>query len=59
MVTLNIDKADCKNLAELLELYIPQALHDYYESGELDNIEYIRSLLNSYDALKEAGEEKR
>lgn len=55
MVTLNIDKADCKNLAELLELYIPQALHDYYEAGELDNIEYLRSLLNSYDALKEAG----
>ena len=55
MVTLNLDAADCQNAAEFIELYLPLALKDFYEAGDLDNIEYIRSMINIYDELKRAG----
>lgn len=57
MVTLNLDADDCKNAAELIEIYLPMALKDFYEAGELDNIEYIRSMLCVYDELKNAATE--
>ncbi len=57
MVTLNLDKADCKNAAEMIEIYLPLAFKDFYEAGEFDNIEYVRSMLRIYDELKNAAEE--
>lgn len=54
MVTLNIDKDDCKNVAELIELYLPQFLHDAVETGDFDNIDYLRSMVRAYDAITEA-----
>lgn len=57
MVTLNLDKADCKNAAEMIEIYLPMAFKDFYEAGEFDNIEYVRSMLRVYDELKNAAEE--
>lgn len=57
MVTLNLDKADCKNAAELIDIYLPMAVKDFYEAGEFDNIEYVRSMLRVYDELKKAAEE--
>lgn len=51
MVTLNIDKDDCKNAAELIDIYLPLALKDFYEAGEFDNIEYVRSMLRVFDEL--------
>lgn len=54
MVMLNIDKKDCKNIAEFLELYFFQNIRD---DDEMDNIEYIRSLLNSIDELKRVANE--
>ena len=57
MVTLNLDKADCKNAAEMIEIYLPMAFKDFYEAGEFDNIEYVRSMLRVYDELKKAAEE--
>ena len=56
MVTLNLDKADCKNAAEMIEIYLPMAFKDFYEAGEFDNIEYVRSMLRVYDELKKAAE---
>lgn len=54
MITLNMSKADCKNVADFLELYFFQNLHD---DPDIDNIEYIRSLLNSMDELNKAAKE--
>ena len=57
MVTLNLDKEDCRNAAELIDIYLPLAFKDFYEAGEFDNIEYVRSMLRVYDELKKAAEE--
>lgn len=57
MVTLNLDKEDCKNAAEMIDIYLPMAIKDFYEAGEFDNIEYVRSMLHVYDELKKAAEE--
>lgn len=57
MITLNIDRADAKNVAELIELYLPQACKDFYDAGEFDNIDWLRSLIHSMDELKRAAKE--
>ena len=57
MVTLNLDAADCRNAAELVELYLPMAFKDFYEAGEFDNLEYVRSMLKVYDELSRAAKE--
>lgn len=59
MVTLNLTPDDCKNAAELIDIYLPRALKDFYDAGEFDNLEYIRSMLRVYDELNRAanGEE--
>lgn len=49
MVTLNIDKGTCKNIAEFLEIYF---FLNIRESEDMDNIEYVRSLINAIDELK-------
>ena len=54
MVTLNLGVEDCQNAAEFIDLYLPLALKEFYEAGELDNIEYLRSMLAVYDELKRA-----
>ena len=54
MITLDIDKSDCRNAAELFELYLPLAFKDFYDSGEFDNLEYVRSMMKVYDELKKA-----
>lgn len=58
MVTLNIDPEDCKNAAELIDIYLPLALKDFYEAGEFDNIEYVRSMLRVYDELNRAADKE-
>jgi len=57
MIELNLDKADCKNVAELIELYLPQACKDFYEAGEFDNIDYLRSMIHAFDEMKKAAHE--
>lgn len=57
MVKLDLDAADCKNAAELIDIYLPLALKDFYEAGEFDNLEYVRSMLRVYDELKKAAGE--
>lgn len=54
MITLNIDRADAKNVAELIELYLPQACKDFYDAGEFDNIDWLRSMIHAMDELKRA-----
>ena len=57
MITLDIDKEDCGNIAEFLEIYLPQGFRDFYDSGEFDNLEYVRSMMKAYDELKRAANE--
>lgn len=49
MVKLNIEKEDAKNLAEFIEIYFFQNIRD---NEDMDNIEYIRSLLKCLDELE-------
>lgn len=57
MITLDIDRADARNVAELIELYLPQARKDFYDAGEFDNIDWLRSLIAAMDELKRAAKE--
>ena len=49
MVTLNIDKCTCRNIADFLEIYFFRNIRD---DECMDNIEYVRSLINAIDELK-------
>ena len=49
MVTLNIDKETCGNIADFLELYFFKNIRD---DTDMDNIEYVRSLINAIDELR-------
>lgn len=55
MVTLNIDEATCRNIAQFLELYFFQNIRD---DEDMDNLEYIRSLLFAIDELNRVGGSK-
>ena len=59
MVTLNIDAADCRNVAELIEIYLPQACKDFYDAGEFDNIDWLRSMIHAMDELKRIAKEAK
>ena len=49
MVNLNLTADDCKNIADFLEIYFFQNIRD---DEDMDNIEYVRSLINAIDELK-------
>lgn len=49
MITLDITPADCRNAAELIELYFFQNIRD---DTDIDEIDYIRSLIKVLDELK-------
>ena len=48
MVNLNIDKDDCKVAADFIEMYFFKNIRD---DPDIDNIEYVRSLLRTFDEL--------
>lgn len=49
MVTLNIEKTTCRNIADFLEIYFFQNIRD---DEDMDNIECVRDLINAIDELK-------
>lgn len=49
MVELNLNKGDCRNLADILEAYFFQNLRD---DESIDNIDYVRSVIKGIDELK-------
>ena len=53
MVSLNITEFDCANIADFLELYFFQNIRD---DDNIDNLGYVRSLLNSIDELRRVSE---
>lgn len=52
MITINLTKDDCRNLADMIENYFFQNIRD---DMYMDNIEYVRSILNGLDELRAAG----
>ena len=50
-MNLNINKSDCENAADLIECYFFQNIRD---DEDIDNIEYVRSLLKCLDELRAA-----
>lgn len=49
MVTLNIDKQTCENIADFLEIYFFKNIRD---DADMDNIEYVHSLIHAIEELK-------
>lgn len=56
MVKLNLDVADCANAAVLIEQYFFQNIRD---DPEIDNLNYVRSLLAAHDELTAAAAGER
>lgn len=54
---LNLDVGDIKNTLEIIEIYLPKALHDFYEADAFDNIDYLRSMIHVIDELRRVAEE--
>lgn len=50
--TNNLDIGDLKNLKTIFDLFWPEMIKDYVNDGELDNIEYLRSLIRINDWLE-------
>lgn len=51
MITLNLEREDCRNAAELMETYFFDMIRD---AEDLDNIDYVRSLIKCIDELNNA-----
>ena len=51
MIELNLDKGDAENAADFIECYF---FHNIREDEDIDNIEYVRSLLKCLDELRAA-----
>lgn len=56
MITLDLKKSDARNAADMVEMYFFKNIQDLLEIGELDNIEYLRSMIKVYDELNKAAE---
>lgn len=56
MITLDLEKSDARNAADMVEMYFFKNIQDLLEIGELDNIEYLRSMIKVYDELNKAAE---
>ena len=54
-VTVNISKDDCENIAEFLEIYFFQNIRD---DTDLDNIEYVHSLIHAIEELRKVSHRK-
>ena len=54
MVTLNITKDTCNNIADVLEIYFFQNIRD---DEAMDNIDYVHDLIHAIDELKRVARE--
>ena len=58
MIELDLDKEDCENAAEFIELEFFNHIYTELEIGDLDNIGYVKSIIRAMEALyKAAGRE--
>ena len=54
MITLNISKETCRNIADVMELYFFQNIRD---DTNMDNIEYVHDLIHAIDELNRVARE--
>lgn len=53
MSTLNLDKGDIRNLKAIFDIFWPEMIKGLADDKELDNIEYLRSLVRINDSLEQ------
>ncbi len=53
MIQLDMTIADAKNAADMIEFYFFQNIRD---DEDMNNIDYVRSILRAMDALRDAKE---
>lgn len=51
---VELTKSQCNNVADFIEMYIFQAIRD---DPDMDNIEYLRDMLDAEKALRKAVDE--
>lgn len=51
---VELTKSQCNNVADFIEIYIFQAIRD---DTDMDNIEYLRDMLDAEKALRKAVDE--
>jgi hypothetical protein len=51
---VELTKSQCNNLAEFIEIYLLQSIRD---DKEMDNLDYLRDLLDAQKALEKAVED--
>lgn len=51
---IELTKSQCENVADFIEVYIFQAIRD---DTDMDNIEYLRDMLDAEKALRKAVDE--
>lgn len=51
---VELTKSQCTNVADFIEIYIFQAIRD---DKDMDNIEYLRDMLDAEKALRKAVDE--
>ena len=59
MITIDISYDDLKNLWEMFDIMWPEYIKACVVASELDNIEFLRSLLRIHDAMDKAIRERR
>lgn len=50
---VELSKSQCENVAEFIEMYLFQAIRD---DPDIDNLEYLRDMLDAEKALRKAVE---
>ena len=53
-MNVELTKSQCTNVADFIEIYIFQAIRD---DTEMDNINYLRDMLDAEKALRKAVED--
>lgn len=58
MIELKLEKSDVDNLLEFFDIAIFDYIKDLLNSNELDNIEYLRSIVKIHDELWRISDEQ-
>lgn len=54
-MTVHLTKGQCKNVAEFIDMYL---LHAIRTDDEIDNLNWVRDMIDARDTLACAGEDE-
>ena len=57
MIELELEKSDVDNLLEFFDIAIFDYIKDLLNNNELDNIDYLRSIVKIHDELRRISDE--